>query len=81
MCMCILPAKAIPAMTYTVSVGTLKPYSLTHSFENRRLGAGCSDVVGGQPVFHCKAQVIRSVCRLRISAVWCVYGVVERSWS
>jgi len=28
--MCILPGKAIPKMTYTVSGGMLKPYSFTH---------------------------------------------------
>jgi len=31
MCLRILPGKAIPEMTYTVSGGTLKPYSLTYS--------------------------------------------------
>ena len=32
--MCLLPGKAVPEMTYTVSGGTLnpKPYKLTHSF-------------------------------------------------
>jgi len=32
MCVCILPGKALPKMTYTVSGGTLNPtHSLTHA--------------------------------------------------
>jgi len=36
MCVCNLPTKAVPEMTYTVSGGTLNPtHSLTHSLTAR----------------------------------------------
>jgi len=41
MCMCILPGKAVPEMTYTVSGGTFNPTHSTQPFIPLGVCTGC----------------------------------------